>query len=540
MSLITALNVNIAAFALEALITLTSALVRRSYSTKKQVLTEKSLYKDADGEADEKSQGQYSNKTVTIISTICVFLGFAVSLTHAILRVINDHNTGRLRQSWVEVGIWIFIGLQRIQILGTRDPIGKFVLSAIEALSLLLAGATTILPLYQLSQLKHYNQDAIITVSLYAADLLLALVGLLTDISVQRRPALRRSGRPVDGQWTSSFFNRYTYGWFDDLLKLSASGHQLQADDLPALDHMSRAGELLEAYERTSSRHTGGMVKLLILAHWRSFVAQYTWTAIDAVCLILPQLGMYNLLKLLERRDQGEDIVAQATFWVLGLGFFVLLECFTSNGMWWINYGSIGVRFRPQLTALIYTKAIRKKNVQGAPKKDKKKEEEEDVAAVMLDGEAAVKTDVPVADVEKEEDSAEDAENSIQKSRQGVINLIGVDTARVTNFALMNFMFLGSASRLALSFTFLGILVGPVPLLSGVAAQLLFLPANIYFSKKYTSGQEILMKVRDKKLAVLNEALGGMRQIKFSALERQWHKKISNVREEEVSRPTKI
>lgn len=42
------------------------------------------------------------------------------------------------------------------------------------------------------------------------------------------------------------------------------------------------------------------------------------------------------------------------------------------------------------------------------------------------------------------------------------------------------------------------------------------------------------MKVRDDKLAVVNEALTGIRQIKFSALEPEWEQKIGNVREKEL------
>ncbi|GJD02722.1 ABC transporter [Colletotrichum higginsianum] len=42
------------------------------------------------------------------------------------------------------------------------------------------------------------------------------------------------------------------------------------------------------------------------------------------------------------------------------------------------------------------------------------------------------------------------------------------------------------------------------------------------------------MKIRDQKLAVVNEALVGMRQIKFSALEPQWEKRILDMREKEL------
>ena len=42
------------------------------------------------------------------------------------------------------------------------------------------------------------------------------------------------------------------------------------------------------------------------------------------------------------------------------------------------------------------------------------------------------------------------------------------------------------------------------------------------------------MKLRDQKLAIVNESLQGIRQIKFSALEPQWEKRILSMREKEL------
>ena len=61
------------------------------------------------------------------------------------------------------------------------------------------------------------------------------------------------------------------------------------------------------------------------------------------------------------------------------------------------------------------------------------------------------------------------------------------------------------------------------------------MPINIYFSKRYSAAQDRLMKVRDSKMGVVTEALQGIRQIKFSALESSWHRKIGKVREKELT-----
>jgi hypothetical protein len=42
------------------------------------------------------------------------------------------------------------------------------------------------------------------------------------------------------------------------------------------------------------------------------------------------------------------------------------------------------------------------------------------------------------------------------------------------------------------------------------------------------------MKFRDQKLAIVTEVLQGIRQIKFSALEEQWQKRVRETRETEL------
>lgn len=71
--------------------------------------------------------------------------------------------------------------------------------------------------------------------------------------------------------------------------------------------------------------------------------------------------------------------------------------------------------------------------------------------------------------------------------------------------------------------------------MAGFIAQLITVPANYYSANIYTQGQSKVMEWRDRKLAVLNEVLSGIRQVKFSALEKQTQERISKVREEELA-----
>lgn len=59
-------------------------------------------------------------------------------------------------------------------------------------------------------------------------------------------------------------------------------------------------------------------------------------------------------------------------------------------------------------------------------------------------------------------------------------------------------------------------------------------PLNRIATKHYTKRQLDVMAARDNKAHVVTEALHGIRQIKFSATEKQWEKRILAAREREL------
>ena len=116
-----------------------------------------------------------------------------------------------------------------------------------------------------------------------------------------------------------------------------------------------------------------------------------------------------------------------------------------------------------------------------------------------------------------------------------MINLIGVDAGRVADFGLHNYNIPASFVQLAISMTFLVYLLGWLPITLGLLSVGLTIPVNTIFSKALFATDRKLMKLRDEKLEIVNEALQGIRQVKFSALEAQWEKRILSVRRKELT-----
>ena len=110
-----------------------------------------------------------------------------------------------------------------------------------------------------------------------------------------------------------------------------------------------------------------------------------------------------------------------------------------------------------------------------------------------------------------------------------------MDAKRVSDFAVLYYLFPQTIITLTVSVAFLIILIGWKSLLAGLSVFAIALPLNIYVSRRYSDAQGFLMKVRDQKMVVITEALQGIRQIKFSAQEQQWQEKIGKKRDEELA-----
>ena len=150
------------------------------------------------------------------------------------------------------------------------------------------------------------------------------------------------------------------------------------------------------------------------------------------------------------------------------------------------------------MSALIFQKAMRRKDVKGASKSTKKQTGEgPDIAAASSN---SIGGDKP--ELDEEEDEA--------KGKQSTVNLIGVDTKRISDFCSFNNYFPGSLFKLIVSFAFLLSIIGWKALLTGFLAMSLTIPLNIFCSKRYAAAQDRLMKVRDTKMGVVTEALQGM------------------------------
>jgi ABC-type multidrug transport system fused ATPase/permease subunit len=362
--------------------------------------------------------------------------------------------------------------------------------------------------------------------------LAVAFFSLIAFLTLQRRPAVFHDGQPVDGELTVSALSRFSFSWGSPVLKFARKNKALGFDDLPRVSQYLRSNFLQGTFNERKSRSR----------LWKQVFYYFRWAFFQQFVLIItigvtqfgPQFAMFNLLKLLEQRAQGDQVAAVAWAWVFGLGFFMLGSSLFESWLFWIVYARLGVPIRAMLSVLVFMKATRRKDVKGVQKADVAAAEDAKTSHGPAVNESSGHKGGDTASGAKKDD-ADDDEESMQKSRQSTINLVGVDSKRVSDFACYAYIFPGVVTKLTVSMCFLYTLIGGKALLAGLLTFALSVPFNIFVSKRYNALQGDLMKLRDQKMAVVTEALQGIRQIKFSALERQWQAKIGVKRSQELA-----
>jgi ABC-type multidrug transport system fused ATPase/permease subunit len=363
--------------------------------------------------------------------------------------------------------------------------------------------------------------------ALRAVELGTAVLLAIASIALPRRPDVYVDGELVDRMYTVSAYSRFTWSWPHSILRLATKKKDLDMVDLTRPDHETRAVAVSDDWKRKNYKYRLSIS--LLLAHKKEVAIQWVLTLVSSILNFAPQWVILQLLRILESRHTGDRMGPEVWIWAVWLGLVIIAQSWVESYIFWLSWAQLSIPVRAQLSALIFEKAMRKKDVKGTGKSSNKATVEESAEPTVA-GPSTGSTTPEAPVVEEETDAAEE----IKKSKQGTVNLIGVDGKRVSDFAAFQNMFPGSLFKLIVSLVFLVSLLGWLPLLAGFSAMLAIMPVNIYFSKKYAAAQDRLMKVRDEKLEVVTEALQGIRQIKFSALEPEWEKKVGGVREREL------
>ncbi|EKV04310.1 hypothetical protein PDIG_16670 [Penicillium digitatum PHI26] len=472
----------------------------------------KDVYRDEDGEATEESLRAFSDKWQRIAITLFSIAGFLVTLALAVLATLKLTITNSTPLVWLQFGVWIMLAIQAVAFFTEPRPTARYVLGHFAFWGSIVAIVVpgTELGILIFSQLGLHRGR--IWVGLQLAQIASAALRAIFCVLIPRRPDVYYEDKLVEREFSVSLLSRFSFSWANGLLNYAVKHKAMDLEDIPKLTASNRADFLREKFE--TARQNRKLWLAIVFAHVGPMIAQMILSL--GICFLSfgPQVALFQILKTLELRGSAEWNIGASYFWVLALGGLLFLASTVEAWLFWVVYSKLGVPIYAELSAVIFAKAMRRKDVKHT-KKTKAPDESDNSSK------GSAKAD-------------DDDEDALKKSRQSIINHVAVDARRVSDFASFNYIIPQAIFKIVIGATFLVQILGWRSAFAGLSVSLLVTPLNIYAAKKYSNAQDRLMKLRDQKLAIVTEVLQGIRQIKFSALEEQWQNRVRETRETEL------
>ncbi|KAF7166876.1 hypothetical protein CNMCM5623_000430 [Aspergillus felis] len=405
----------------------------------------------------------------------------------------------------LHLAMWIMILVQELSLISRRNPEARYRLGYYSALASLAIAISVAWPyassLHSKSDFKLTSPDASSIVQLIAA-----LILLFVNLAFPRGPTLYRHGQPVDSQKSVSFLNRYTFSWAYRTLAIAAKNKRLNIDDLPLIGDEVRAKTLSDAFFAISA--TSARWRRWLKLYWSEMVFQVILQLFANAVNFLPHFLLLSILRLFEDRDAGARNQLQLWLAAICLGLSMVVKSWSISLREFVADMKLSLPINEQLLAVISKKAMRLNDV------------------VISTGDSE--------DDDAASDEKDDDDDGPPRTKHSVLNLLGVDAERVSEFVAYSHLLLDCILELGIAITFLLYLMGWKPMVAGCAIPVLLIPFYYHLTNRYSEQEHALMDRRDDKSATLTVMMRGMRQIKFSALETQWYRKILGLREKEL------
>ncbi|KAL8891556.1 MAG: hypothetical protein Q9215_001420 [Flavoplaca cf. flavocitrina] len=504
---------------------------KRNSSSRSDFEESEKPYEDEDGTATEASAKTFSNALPIYLILASTLSGFALSTVTAIHSTLRAKIDDTLH-SWLLFGCWTLLGLQALLLSYERSPINRFHRALVSAASFFIFAVSLFWRNGYFRPPRFVQAARKMEIILVAGQLACASVSCLSCLLLPRRPCVYINHQAVDKQFSVSILSRWTFAWAHELLSFARKNNGLDMVHLPRLHLRLRSNYLEKAFNRR--KRSNVLWKDLLRVHRLELAGQSLLAISQGVVQFAPQLAMYKLLELLEQRAKGNSLAQEAWGWVFGLGIAIIITAWLETQMLWVVWARMGSLVRSELSALIFSKSTRRKDSKGQQKARTEGNIEANGATEPVTHGLANQKQSPLgAPLPQPLDG--DEEEEVEQSRQSVINLVAIDTKRISDFATCHWIFSQTIAKLFASVLFLTKLIGWPSLLAGFGFAALTLPFNIWASRTYSKTQTGLMKARDQKMVMVTEALQGIRQIKFSALESPWEAKIGKQRKEELT-----
>ncbi|KAJ5087523.1 ABC bile acid transporter [Penicillium angulare] len=447
-------------------------------SPKEDTATEPGDLNSEDASITETIRGT----TVQVYSTLLT-LGPAVGVIAASIIGWND-------STWTPLGLWILLASQAVITLTENVDRRRFHFALSGAVS---SSALALLLTFQLnvsSQTEEINR-ATLLVGLIAATLTLS--GFL---AIPQRSDKSIENRPIDRQFTCSILEIAAFSWPRNIFNpLTISS--MRVSDLPILHLAARAGFLTRNYAQKDRSGQCGLGITLAKTYADVIIWQWALTVLlRSVVVLGPQFLTFRLLQELEALPQtGDSLCTNGVLLALALGLCKIFEVWISLWLRWITTSKLQIPLQATLSSLVYRKALC----------------------------------LP---------SVFNSSDGVNKERKGVqssaLTLMSLESARACMAYTTSNKFPMLVAKFISTTAFLVKLIGWKNLLPGIIASIIVMPLTTFLTRKYHIVQIQQGRHRDQRVNILKKALLAIRQLKLSAEETAYKRRIMEARSQEL------
>ncbi|CAG8540389.1 15319_t:CDS:10 [Funneliformis mosseae] len=324
-----------------------------------------------------------------------------------------------------------------------------------------------------------------IEILLSLANFILSFISAAIAIKTPRGPPLLNNNRPVYAAEYSSLWDFMMFSTVNQLIRKAYSQPSFNDTDFDQLPYALRASTLYNKFKRWRNH---SLLYRLVRTNRKYILIQSFYVIIVSVLYYAPYAFLYRFIEFFqnykEKHESGETL-EWGFIYIFGMLISNIVLQLSISQNWYWSSSMLQVAIKGQLNAEIYSKALKRYDLE-------------------------------------------------QNATIGKItNLMAVDSNRISVFATWWNTVIDCPIELFVGLYFLYILLGS-SCLYGLLIMIFTLPINHQTAKYYNKTQDKLMKVRDRRVDLMNEVLQGIRMIKFYAWERNWENRVLESRNAEL------
>ncbi|KAI9226114.1 MAG: P-loop containing nucleoside triphosphate hydrolase protein [Piptocephalis tieghemiana] len=297
---------------------------------------------------------------------------------------------------------------------------------------------------------------------------------------------------PLSAEEGQSFIQRITFSWINPLMQQGYKA-SLELKDMWEVPRIDQARYVIDLFAR--ERKPSLAWSMIYYNRWdilKQFTVSITWS----LSMFIAPYSLRHLLNYIrDPRDQDLPIA-----WASAVGLLLGPALTSASFQQGLHIGRrMGNRYRAALSGEVYEKILRQRHI----------------------------------DPSLEEEGLEDES---KKRAADVTNLISVDVNKIALFASYNHLLYASPAQMIMALFLLHDVLGWPSALFGFLGFLILQPLTMWVSESYGRVQDQVMKVTDRRLALLGEILQGIRIVKFFAWEPRFAQRIQKIREGELAK----